>query len=95
MTPEGKVKEKVKKILKKYSVYQHWPVLNGMGAPTLDCVGCANGRFFAIETKAANKQPKPRQEITMRDMRAAGATVFLVNEVEGMNELESWLQENT
>lgn len=92
MTPEGKVKDKVKKLLKKYGTYQHWPVLNGMGAPTLDCVGCKEGKYFAIETKAGNKQPTLRQAITMRDMRAAGAAVFLVNDVTGVEELETWLQ---
>lgn len=92
-TPEGKVKDKVKKLLKKYGCYQHWPVLNGMGAPTLDCVGCINGMFFAIETKAGNKQPTARQLLTIRDMQVAGGATFVVNEVTGMDELETWVKE--
>lgn len=86
------VKNRVKKVLKKYAVYQHWPVLNGMGAPTLDCIGCANGKFFAIETKAENKQPTERQLLTIRSMEAAGAKTFVINEVTGTDELEHWLQ---
>ena len=93
MTPEGKVKERVKKLLKKYGVYHHWPVLNGIGAPTLDCVLCHHGRFAAIETKAGDKRPTPRQEVTMEAMAAAGGKTFLVNDVTGLNELEAWLKE--
>ena len=91
-TPEGKVKDRVKKLLKKYGAYQHWPVLNGMGAPTLDCIGCIKGYFFAVEAKAGNKQPTPRQEITIRDMQLAGGKAFVVNDVEGMEALELWLK---
>jgi hypothetical protein len=90
-TPEGKVKARVKTLLKKHGAYQHWPVLNGMGAPTLDTIGCSRGRFFAVETKAGSKQPTPRQELTIRDMQAAGAAVFVVNDAGGLAELELWL----
>lgn len=92
-TPEGVVKAKVKELLKKYNCYWHCPVMNGMGAPSLDFICCARGRFFGIETKAGNKQPTPRQESTMEDIRKAGGYCFLVNEVEGMEELEVWLRE--
>lgn len=78
MTPEGKVKEKVKRLLKKYGAYYHMPVMNGMGAPTLDFVCCYHGFFIAIETKAPGKKPTPRQLLTMADMEAAGAFVFAV-----------------
>ena len=94
-TPEGRVKNRVKAVLKKYGAYQHWPVLNGMGAPTLDAIGCIKGYFFAIETKAGNKQPTPRQEITIRDMQLAGGRAFVVNDVSGLDTLELWLQEVT
>lgn len=90
-TPEGAVKAKIKKLLEEYGAYYHFPVQNGMGAPSLDVVGCHRGRFFGIEAKAGNKRPTPRQEGTMRAMRAAGGAVFLVNEVGGMPELRLWL----
>ena len=44
MTPEGKVKVKVKNLLNAYGAYHFWPVQTGMGARTLDCLGCHNGR---------------------------------------------------
>ena len=80
MTPEGKVKAKVKRLLQKYGCYQFWPVQTGYGAPTLDCLGCHNGFFFGIETKAPGKRPTPRQRLTIEDMEAAEGVVFVVGE---------------
>ena len=52
MTPEGRVKSRLKKAIKAAEadglcVYYHMPVQNGMGAPTLDFVGCVGGRYWA------------------------------------------------
>lgn len=91
-TPEGKVKERVKRVLKHHGSYWHMPVQNGMGAPTLDFIGCHQGRFFGIETKPGNKQPTPRQKLTMEAMEAAGGKTFLINDATGTGELEFWLE---
>lgn len=95
MTPEGRVKQSVKEIIKSYKphVYAHWPVMNGMGAPTLDCVGCANGEFFAVETKAEGKDLTPRQRVTREEMQKAGARVFVIVGVEDieLKAFDSWL----
>jgi len=81
-TPEGRVKDKVKKAFAEldrrgYRVYYHMPVQNGMGRPTLDFIGCIKGTFFAIETKAPGKAPTPRQLSTIAEMQAAGAHVMV------------------
>ncbi len=91
-TPESKVKAKVSALLKQYGAYYHMPVQNGMGKPTLDYVGCHNGRFFAVETKAGNKQPTPRQQQTIKAIQLAKGPAFVVNEVSGWAELETWLK---
>jgi hypothetical protein len=79
-TPEGKIKDKVKKVLKSMPwVYYHMPVMNGMGKPTLDFIICANSRFFAVETKAPGQKPTPRQTMTMEEMTQAGGFVFVVS----------------
>lgn len=92
MTPEGKIKEQVKKVLKKYPwVYYHMPVMNGMGAPTLDFVCCVNGRFFAIETKAPGQKLTPRQTITVGDMKLAGGYVFVVSCAAELSILEAYI----
>jgi hypothetical protein len=90
-TPEGKVKNAVKKLLKAHGAYWHMPVQNGMGAPSLDFIGCHRGSYYGIETKAGDKKPTPRQEHTMNEIRQAGGLAFLVNEVSGMDDLLSWL----
>lgn len=103
MTPEGKVKAKVKKMLKEHNAYQFWPVQTGYGAATLDCIGCHEGIFFAIETKAPGKHMTARQNNTAHAMRQAGAVVFCIGEyIEDYHEfvyseldaLYKWLQRN-
>ncbi len=91
-TLEGRVKDHVKAALKQAGAYYHMVVGNGMGAPSLDFIGCHRGRFFAIETKAGNKGMTPKQAVTADDMAAAGGTVFLINAVSGLPELEAWLE---
>ena len=90
-TPEAVVKAQVKKLLSEHGAYYHMPVQNGMGAPSLDFICCHRGCYFGIETKAGNKKPTPRQENTMNQIRLAGGLAFLVNEVEGLDELREWL----
>jgi hypothetical protein len=79
VTPEGKVKAKVKALLKEFRAYMHMPVQNGMGEPTLDFIACLRGHFIAVETKAPGKKPTKRQEVTMQQMIAAGAFVFVIS----------------
>lgn len=90
-TAEGVVKDQVKALLRAHSVYWHCPVMNGMGAPTLDFVGCINGHFFAIETKAPGQKPTQRQQMTMREMAAAGGYVFVVSGKDELDILEAYL----
>lgn len=92
VTPEGVVKRRVDQVLKQFKAYYHKPVVNGLGKPTLDYVGCHAGRFFGIETKAGNKGMTERQKITAAEMEAAGGKVFLINEATGTDELVAWLQ---
>lgn len=90
-TPESKVKAKVKKLLAEFGCYWLMPVQNGLGAPALDFHCIHEGRAFCIETKAGKGRPTPRQETTMNQIRLAGGLAFLVNEVEGLQELREWL----
>lgn len=93
-TPEGRVKDGIKRVLRNAGAYYHMPVQNGMGRPSLDFVGCHQGRFFAIEAKAGAKQPTPRQVNTATEMQRAGGKTFVINEQTGTHELELWLQVN-
>lgn len=80
MTPEGRVKDHVKRYLKAKGAYWFMPVQNGMGAPSLDFLVCYKGRWLAIETKTGTKDMTPRQRVTARLMEAAGGETVLVNE---------------
>lgn len=92
-TPEGAVKKRVKALLTFNNCYQYWPVSNGMGAPSLDCIGCYKGRFFGIECKAPGKKPTPRQEVTMNAMMDAAAAVFVVDgDNFSLGLLKTWLE---
>jgi len=79
MTPEGRVKARIKALLKAFGAYYHMPVMNGMGEPSLDFIVCGDGIFIAIEAKAWGKHPTPRQLITIAAMQSAGAFVFVVS----------------
>ena len=94
MTPEGRVKEEVKKLLKKFGVYYFMPVQTGMGKPGLDFYCCLEGRFFAIETKAEGGRPTPRQRRTMDEIEAAGGAVFLIDGDAGIYALQNQLDEH-
>lgn len=92
MTPEGKVKEAVKKLLTEYNAYWFCPVQNGMGKQGLDFMHIQIHGFpvFAIETKAPGKKPTVRQLRTMREIFERGGTVFVVDG--DLQELEEWLR---
>lgn len=92
-TPEGKIKDQVKKVLKDRgtALDQFWCVQNGMGSPALDCIGCYCGYHFEIETKAPGKKPTPRQEQTIAKKLLAGCPVFVIDGQEGIDRLTEWL----
>lgn len=83
MTPEGKVKASVKRLLEEYGAYYYMPVPTGYGRTTLDFLGCHKGRFFSIETKALGKKPTTLQRETIHDMELAGGKVFVIDEIGG------------
>lgn len=96
MTPEGRVKEKVKKLLKERGIYYYMPVSNGMGrvgAP--DILACWDGRFLAIETKAPGKRNNttPNQKRELKGIADANGIALVVDDVQQVIEvLDAHLQ---
>lgn len=95
-TPEGRVKNAVKKVLKKYpSVYSFWPVQTGMGKRTLDCIICAAGYFIIVETKKPGAEPTPLQWGCIYEVQNAGGIALVIDSVEGAAVLDELLQKVT
>lgn len=92
MTPEGRIKAQVKRILDRYSpMDKYWPVPGGLGASHLDFIGCYYGKYIAIETKAPGKKPTPRQVARLDSVHRAGGFAMVIDGVEGLQELEHLL----
>ena len=92
-TPEGRVKAKVKVILKELFAYYTMPVTGGFGtsgAP--DFLVCLNGRFVGIECKAGKGKPTALQEKNLNDIKRAGGEALVINEenVGNLRELLIW-----
>lgn len=83
-TPEGRVKQAVKKWLSDREIYYYMPVSYGMGrngAPDLIC--CYQGRFLGIECKAPGKRRDvtPNQIRELTAIKKAGGIVLIVDDV--------------
>jgi Holliday junction resolvase len=88
-TPEKKVKDKVKKILKDNGAYFFSPVTGGYGSSGVpDIVCCYKGRFIGIETKAGSGKPTALQEKNLMEITEKGGVAILINE-NGISYLES------
>jgi hypothetical protein len=81
MTPEAKVKAKVKKILTDLGAYYAMPVTGGYGNSGVpDFLVCLRGRFYAIECKANGGKTTALQEKHLADIRGAGGISLIIHE---------------
>ena len=82
MTPEGKVKAAVKRILDRYDpVWYFMPVQSGYGKQGIpDYVICANGFFIVVECKAGTNRLSSLQTATRRTIEDAYGTWLTINE---------------
>ena len=81
MTPERRVKAKVRKVLDKLGAYYVMPVTGGFGnsgAP--DFLVCLHGRFVGVECKAGKNTTTPLQEKNLRQLSEAGGIALVVND---------------
>lgn len=95
MTPEGKVKADVVKMLHKYGAYYFFPATHGYGrAGVPDIVCCLKGKFIAIECKAGSNKTTALQDREINRIRAAEGRAMVVNE-NNIDLLEQVLKELT
>jgi len=81
MTPEARVKKRVKEILTDLNAYYVMPVTGGYGnsgAP--DFIICIAGLFYGIETKANGGKATALQLKNHDDIRKAGGIALIVDE---------------
>ena len=80
-TPEGKVKDKIKALLKKYGAYYTMPVMSGMATNgTPDFAVCHQGRYLAIEAKADESgAPTELQWVRLREVEKAGGDTMVIH----------------
>jgi len=94
MTPEGKVKAKVKKVLLEMGAYYATPVGTGYGnAGVPDFLVCVRGRFIGIECKANGGKPTALQLKNLADIETAGGLAFIIDE-NNVTELRNFLLES-
>lgn len=82
-TPEGAVKDKVKKLLKEHGIFFFMPVSNGMGQVGIpDIIACMDGWFLGIECKAPGKRGNttPNQERVLEEIAEHGGIAVVCDD---------------
>ena len=81
-TPEGKVKDKIKKILKAHNIYYAMPHGAGFGnAGVPDFLCCWKGKFVAIEAKANGGKTTALQNKHLDEIEKTGGITWVINEI--------------
>jgi pantoate kinase len=81
VTPEAKVKAKIKEVLKMERIYYSMPIGTGFGNSGVpDFLCCVNGRFLGIEAKANGNKPTELQKKNLTDIQLSGGLAVVINE---------------
>jgi Holliday junction resolvase len=97
MTPEAKVKKRIKEALDSMGAYFLQPIGTGFGsngAP--DIVACYKGFFIGIEAKAGKGKTTALQELNLTRIKVNDGLALVINEhnVDELRTLiESWIEE--
>jgi len=79
-TPEGEIKDQVRKVLDDMGAYYFFPAANGYGRTGIpDVIACVGGHFVGIECKAGSKQPTALQQRELDNIEKAEGTGLIVN----------------
>jgi len=92
MTPEKKVKTKVKSILDKLGAYHCMPATGGYGASGVpDIIACYKGNFIGIECKANGNKPTALQNKHLYNIKKAQGYSMVIDETD-IDALELFLK---
>ncbi len=94
MTPEGRCKAAIKRMLDAAGVYFFMPPANGYGRAGIpDFVCCVRGRFLAIEAKAGKGKTTALQDRELQRIKdAGGVSVVVYEDDESQQQLSSILK---
>jgi len=93
LTPEKKVKIKVKSILDKLGAYHCMPATGGYGANGVpDIIACYKGLFVGIECKANGGRPTALQKKHLKDIKTSKGFSIIIDE-HNIDMLESLLHQ--
>lgn len=94
MTPEGKIKRKVKAVLNEFGIWHFFPGNNGMGRSGIPDVICiVRGQFVGIECKAdPTKVPTLLQVRCGEEIKTAGGRWVLVRSDDDVVALKTFLR---
>lgn len=87
-TPEGKVKNDIKKLLKKRGFYFFSPIGSAYGTHGIpDIIVCAQGRFIGIEVKAPGKEHTvtANQERHLQEIDKSGGVALIAASAEALD----------
>lgn len=94
MTPESKVKQKVKTLLNSYGrrLWYFLPSARAYGQTGIpDFICLFHGWMFAVETKAGNNKPTAMQILQMDRIERCGGDTFVIRE-DTVYRLADWLR---
>lgn len=94
-TPEGKIKNKLDKILKRAGVWYFSPQAGPFGRAGIpDRIAIVGGRFIGIECKAdASKKPTALQMQCMEQIEKAGGKCFVVYDDNSLDVVRKYIEE--
>ena len=91
VTPEGKVKKKVRAVLDQMEVYHFPPFSGGYGRSGVpDIVACIDSVFVGIECKAGKGKLTEIQKHNLQQIEQCGGIALVINE-ENVDELKDIL----
>lgn len=97
LTPEGRVKAAVRKILDAEQVYHFSPAANGFGRAGIpDIICCVNGAFVAFELKAGKGKTTALQDREIAAISGHGGIVMVINEtnIDKVKEIIQWTKKS-
>ena len=94
LTPEAKVKAKIKAVLKAHNIYYAMPIGTGYGNSGVpDFLCCINGKFVAVEAKAGKGTTTALQDKNLKNIIESGGDAWVVNET-NLVHLEEFVKES-